>query len=67
MSNKNLFTSGGNLGKNGFRPQYITPKRDIRDGYQPTQPTTTQQSGGNSGTNRPSPPSGGSGVPDKSN
>ena len=67
MSNKNFLGSGKNFGKSNFRPQYITPTRDIKNGYQPTQPATTQQSSESSGTSRPSPPSGGSGVPDKGN
>lgn len=63
MDNRNNF---GNTGKKAFSPQYIIQSHDFRDGYQPSK-QSTQQAGGSSSTNRPTPPSGGSGVPDKSN
>jgi hypothetical protein len=63
MNNRNNLR---NTGKNTFSIQYISPNRDFRDGYQPSQ-KPTQQTGESSNNNRPTPPSGGSGVPDKSN
>lgn len=57
----------GFIREGGYQPKFITnPIREFRDGYQPSQQPTQQQTGGNSNTSRPSPPSGGSGVPDKS-
>ena len=49
----------------GYQPNYYNP-REIRDGYQPTTQQTGNGQQGNSGnTSRPTPPSGGSGVPNK--
>lgn len=59
----NCNTNKIRIGKEGgYQPNYHNP-REIRDGYQPTTQQTGNGQQGNSGNTRPTPPSGGSGVP----
>lgn len=65
MNNK-FFGSDRKISReSGYIPQFTTKKIIIIDGYQPTQIPTQQTGGNQQGTSRPTPPSGGSGVPSK--